>query len=164
MPNPHPYIIHFPIVLLICAALCEIAARIIPDRSTDQSGGVKLRSLFSHAALVTGLAAPFGAIAAVITGLLAEEIVPEVGEVHEVLESHETLGFVVLGIAVLFAAVKLWSFLKRTDRYGYILIALGIAGILAVILAAHEGGELVYEHGVGVEMQQPSVETGELGE
>lgn len=99
---------------------------------------------------MTAIGAALAAIAAVITGLLAAGIVPATGKVHEVLDSHETLGYVVMASAVVFAGAKLWSHVKRSDKLSLLLITVGLLGILVVILAANEGGELVYKYGVGM--------------
>jgi len=107
-------------------------------------------TLFSQASLINSVGAAFAAILAVITGLLAkgEVIVPD--SALAVIDSHETLGYLVLGTSIIFAALKFLSFSKKTDKYLVALVAAGLAGLIAVILAAHEGGELVYKYGVGV--------------
>lgn len=148
MPNPHPYIVHFPIALFITAVICEIVLRFMSE--DVDSGRHSLRSLISGTALVISAAAAFTAIIAVITGLLAGSIVPDTGKVHEVLDSHETLGFAVLAASVAYALVKVWAFMKKSDKFSMFLIAVGLLGILLIVLTANEGGELVYEYGVGV--------------
>jgi uncharacterized membrane protein len=148
MANPHPYIVHFPIALFICAIVCEIATRLLPE--SDDSSKQSLRVLLSNTSLVTSIGAALAAIAAVITGLLAARIVPDTGKVHEVLNSHETLGYVVTASAIVFAATKLWSHIKKSDKLSLLLITVGLLGILVIALTANEGGELVYKYGVGM--------------
>ncbi len=137
MPNPHPLIVHFPIALFIIAVVCELLAYFLKSR------------LLSFAALINGAVAAFAALAAVITGLMAKPLVKS-GPAVFVLESHETMGYLVLATAVAFAATKIYSYLKQTDKYLTTAIAIGLLGVVFTIVAAHEGGELVYQHGVGI--------------
>ena len=145
MPNPHPFVVHFPIALFIGAVICELLAYFFKSK------------LLSEAGLVASITSVAAALTAVITGLLAASIVPEKGLVREVLESHETLGYLVLAASTCFAALKLYSYVKNSDRYLVSQIALGLIGAIITILAAHEGGELVYQHGVGVDASQKNV-------
>lgn len=137
MPNPHPLIVHFPIALFIVAVLCELLAYFLKSR------------LFSTAAMVNGLGAAITASAAVITGLFAKSLVSR-GPAVFVLESHETMGYLVLVAALAFAAIKVYSHLRQTDKYLTAGIAIGLLGVVFTIIAGHEGGELVYQHGIGV--------------
>jgi uncharacterized membrane protein len=141
MVDLHSYVVHFPIALFICAVACEMVALINKSR------------LFSNTSLVTSVGAALFAIAAVITGLIAALKVPDIGEVHQVAESHETFGFGVLAATLLFAGIKLWSNFSGKQKGAEALVAIGLIGILLVILTAHEGGQLVREYGVGVEKQ-----------
>lgn len=137
MPNPHPLIVHFPIALFIIAVVCELLAYFLKSRP------------LSLAALINGCAAAITAFAAVITGLLAKTLVKS-GPAVFVLESHETMGYLVLVTALAFAGAKLFSHQKQTDKYLTTGIAIGLLGVVFTIIAAHEGGELVYQHGIGV--------------
>lgn len=130
-------IVHFPIALFIIAVVCELLAYFLKSR------------LFSIAALVNGVAAAITAFAAVVTGLLAKTLVTK-GPAVFVLESHETMGYLVLATSLGFAVIKLYSYLKDTDKYLTSSIALGLLGVVFTVIAGHEGGELVYQHGVGV--------------
>lgn len=137
MPNPHPLIVHFPIALFIIAVICELLAYFLKSRP------------LGIAALINGCFAAITAFAAVITGLLAKPLVKH-GPAVFVLESHETMGYLVLATALAFAATKLYSHFKQTDKYLTAAIAVGLLGVVFTVIAAHEGGELVYQHGVGV--------------
>ncbi len=138
MPNLHPLIVHFPIALLTVAVLCELLACF---RKSPR---------LNDAALIIAIAAAVGALLAVVTGLLASNTVPAISETRLAFESHATLGYLVLASALAFAALKLAGRLLNTDRFLMAQIIVGVAGVILTFMAAREGGELVYRHGVGV--------------
>ncbi len=142
MPNPHPIIVHFPIALLIAAVVCEIAAYFLRSK------------LLHSASLVNGCAAAAGSAAAVITGLFAKPLVAG-GPAVFVLESHETMGYLVMFSALAFAALKVYAWLSQSERFATATIGVGLIGLVFTIIAAHEGGELVYKHGIGVSKKPP---------
>jgi uncharacterized membrane protein len=143
MQNFHPLLVHFPIALLLLAALLELL-RLVTRRP--------------HFAPAAGWFLYLGALAAVFaagSGWLAEQTVAPVAAAHEELEKHEKFGYVTLGVA---AALVFWR--VATGRRGgprprwlYTLTLLALAGLVA--LTAHEGGELVYQHGVGTRITAP---------
>lgn len=138
MPNPHPIVVHFPIALFIVAVACELLAYFFRSQA--------LRT----AALINGATAAVFAFVAVVTGLMAKTLVTG-GPASFVLESHETMGYLVLATSLAFAALKLYGYLKQTDRFLTSAIAIGLVGLVFTLVAAHEGGELVYKYGVGVD-------------
>lgn len=142
MPNPHPILVHFPIALFVIAVVCELLSYFFKSQ------------WLSFAALTNGVAAAIGAFAAVVTGLFAKSLVVS-GPAVFVAESHETMGYLVLATALAFAGIKLYAYLKQTEKFLTTAIAVGLLGIVFTIVAAHEGGELVYKYGVGVDKTQP---------
>ena len=139
MPNLHPLIVHFPIALFLTAVICELAGYFLNSK------------VLTTVALVNSTLAAVAGIAAVITGLLASQIVPATGDVRTVMESHRTMGYLVLASASAFASLKFYAHYKQTDRYLITQIGIGLLGIVITLLAAHEGGQLVYRHRVGVQ-------------
>jgi uncharacterized membrane protein len=111
--------------------------------------------MLSIGALVTSVGAVIGAFIAVITGLLAKPLIPRGTQAEIVGGSHETLGYVLLACTMAFAAMKLWHYFRNDDRVLTPLMAVGLAGIVVAFITAHEGGELVYTHGVGVRKTPP---------
>lgn len=144
MPNLHPLIVHFPIALFVVTAVCEFLAYF------------KKSETLNHTALITAIGAMLGAIAAVGTGLLAESIVPDDAAARAVLESHETLAFFVLGSTIVFVGLKLLTRRLRTERFRIAQLIIGLIGVVFVVLTAHEGGELVFNHAVGVDISRQS--------
>lgn len=138
MPNPHPILVHFPIALFIIAVACELLSYFFKSK------------LLGFVALANGVAAALAAFAAVITGLFAKSLVVS-GPAVFVAESHETMGYLVLVTALTFAGIKLYSHLRQSEKLLTTAIAVGLLGIVFTIVAAHEGGELVYKYGIGVD-------------
>lgn len=143
----HPMIVHFPIVLVICLfALDAYAAlRGQPAAANDTIG---------NASAILAIAAGVFAIIAYIFGDQAYDIAVSAGRAPaDVLEMHQDLGsataFAIAAWAVI-RAVLWW----RALRFGNTLrlTAAGIEGLLvvAVIVTAWYGGQLVYDYGVAV--------------
>jgi predicted membrane protein DUF2231 len=91
-----------------------------------------------------------GGVAAVLSGLQAEEHIAHGDAVHRVMETHERLAFVTLGI---FGVLALWRLLRerrmgRGERALALAAALAGAGVL--IATASYGGRLVFEHAAGI--------------
>jgi uncharacterized membrane protein len=141
-PNLHPLVVHFPIALLTFAVFCEIGARL--------SGRDSLRTT-AYWNLVVGV---LFAAAAVASGLLAEEVVPQNSASHATLESHETSAFITLS---LFAAIFLLRVLRHGELYrkfSVIFLCAMIVAWLGLAATSYYGGELVYRHGVATESQK----------
>jgi uncharacterized membrane protein len=93
--------------------------------------------------------------AAALTGWLGALQVAKVARAAESLTDHRTYGFVALGTA---AGLAFWRW--GTARAGgprprwlFVVGMLGLAGIL--VAAGLEGGDLVYDHGVGTRLTAP---------
>jgi uncharacterized membrane protein len=97
-----------------------------------------------------------GTVAATWTGGQEEEVAGEISKsAEQVLDSHEAWGErtqVIAGFSAFLAilAVALMRF-PRISRGLALLAALGsVATALSVAQTGHEGGQLVYKHGLGV--------------
>ena len=137
MENVHPIAVHFPIALLVTAFLMDTLALVFK------------RPHWHRLALWNLVLGTFGAAAAVLSGRLAEAFAKHSFEIHEVLELHKRLGYIVLSLAAGITVLRV--FLK--DRLGGIArwvswITLGLV-IVLMGYSAHLGGRLVYEYGVG---------------
>jgi uncharacterized membrane protein len=140
-PNPHPLVVHFPIALLMASVLFDMAA---------YWGRQEIFEKVAKWNLALGVLA---GIAAVVSGLLAEESVPQFPVLQETVERHETLAFVTLGV---FAILFLWRFLKSGKffaQWRVFYLTLAVIGIWVLGATAYYGGELVYKFGVGMPAQ-----------
>ena len=137
LPRMHAVLNDFPVILVV-AVLFEIAA-LLTRRESLRSAAFWM--------LVVGIV---GTAAAVGSGLLAEETIEHGDAIHEVMEEHERLGLITLGV---FFVVAAWHIVRRLqmsrgERWAAALVGLVGAGLL-VSTGAH-GGELVFDHAAGI--------------
>ena len=137
-PRLHAALNDLPIALLLGAALFDILA-IATKRESFR--------LVSFWTLVVGAV---GGVAAVVSGLQAEEHISHGDAVHRVMETHETLGLVTLGI---FGLLALWRILRERrmgsgERTAAVILTLAGAGVL--FTTGLYGGRLVFEHAAGI--------------
>jgi len=136
-PQLHAALNDLPPALLLVAVLFEAAGALVRRESLRAAG---------YWTLIAGVVGTGLAIGA---GLMAEDVVQHSEAAHEVMERHETLAFVVLGI---FAVMLLWRLVRRTMSRGETTayVVLGVVGIGVLVATAHLGGRLVFEHGLGI--------------
>jgi uncharacterized membrane protein len=135
-PNYHPLVVHFPIVLLIIAAVMQIGLLFFRNKAYNYA--------------VTAIT-----IAGFLGGLLAATLFhadPAPGinaKAHEIFECHEKLAFATIwisGIASLFKIGSLFIHKKWLDVVSLLLL---LASATTVSIAGHHGSELVYKQGIG---------------
>ncbi len=137
-PRLHAALNDLPAALLVVAVLFDLAAA-LARRPTLRAIG-----------FATMLAGAVGGILAVLSGLQAEEHIAHGEAVHRIMETHETLAFITLGI---FAVVAVWRVLrerKMSPGERGASLALSIAGLGVLIATASLGGRMVFEHAAGV--------------
>jgi uncharacterized membrane protein len=137
-PRLHAALNDLPIALLLGAALFDVLA-IASKRESFR--------LVSFWMLVLGAV---GGVAAVVSGLQAEEHISHGDAVHRVMETHETLGLVTLGI---FGLLALWRIVRERrmrpgERTAAVILTLVGAGVL--FATGLYGGRLVFEHAAGI--------------
>jgi len=140
----HPAFVHLPITLIPLAAFIKAAAAlgILPSAP----GGWPWQA----AHLIAGLAV-VSLIPTAITGMAEYIRLPKNNEeVKKKVQIHAGLNYLV-------AAITVYCFFKTSARPDKlptqieILLGLASAGLLTV--SGHLGGEMVFEHGVGVRRQ-----------
>ncbi len=130
----HPVFVHFPVALFLSALGFAILGWSLKKESFHQTA----LHLYVVATLATSLT--------VMTGWLEAE---RHHLHHPLLEWHENLGFVTLGVS--WAGWILLWFLKRDERmFRRFFIILVVVIALTVTAGAYFGGRLVYEYGVGI--------------
>lgn len=134
----HAALNDLPTALLVTAALFELLA--LATR----------REAFRQVSFWTLIIGALGGVAAVLSGLQAEENIAHGDEVHRVMETHELLAFVTLGV---FGVLAAWRLLRERrmgtgERAVALAATLGGAGVL--IATSVYGGRLVFEHAAGI--------------
>ena len=140
-PNVHPLLIHFPIVLVVLAALMDL--------------GQLRRPLSGMRRLATALwvLGALSAVVAFLTGRSAAELVYIPGMAHGLVDEHGTWATWTTGVVVAMATLRLVPTVgRRAERRTVRLLFAAAAVVIAVLVqqTAERGARLVYEHGVGV--------------
>ena len=134
----HAALNDFPAALLLAAVLFDFAAVVWKRESLAWAG------------IWTLWAGVVGGWAAVIAGNLAEESIDHGEAIHELMERHELLGYVTMGIFTVVLGWKLWRRVGRGAAEEWVLRGLGAVGVVTLILLGNVGGQLVFEHAAGV--------------
>ncbi|MDP5168600.1 MAG: DUF2231 domain-containing protein [Bacteroidia bacterium] len=135
----HPLSVHLPIGLLLATWGLYVWQVAKPDKP-----GLAEVSFYAL------LASEIALILAVITGRNAETDIIQTAQIHELVETHETAGYVLVWIMGL---LTLWVYLrghrwKKGELLTFFLTFTMACGLMAY--GAHLGGKLVYEQGAGV--------------
>jgi uncharacterized membrane protein len=137
-PRLHAALNHLPVALLLVTVLFDVGARI--------TGRESLRA----AALWTLWAGVIGGWAAVIAGLQAEDVIDHGDAIHDLMEPHETLALVTMGVFTVVLVYKLFRRGNLSRMEELLSRVLSFAGLITLIWAAMLGGKMVYEHAAGV--------------
>jgi len=149
----HAVLNDLPAALLFVAVLFDLAA-----------AALKRESLM-WAAIWTLWAGVIGGWLAVIAGKLAESSIQHGEAIHEIMEKHESMALMTMG---LFTIVLIWKMARRFQMPAQELAltrALSVVGILGLIWTGILGGRLVFEHAAGIPTQtlQAEIENREAG-
>jgi len=137
-PRLHAALNDLPTALLLTAVIFDVLA--LATR----------RDTFRQASFWTLIVGAVGGAAAVISGLQAEEHIAHGEAVHRVMETHETLALITLGV---FGVLALWRLIRdrRMGRAERILgVVASVAGLGILVTTAVYGGRLVFEHAAGI--------------
>lgn len=137
-PRLHAALNDLPAALLLLAVLFELASVILRRPNLRIAG---------YWTLVTGAV---GGVLAVLSGLQAEEHIAHGEAVHELMETHEKLALITLGI---FAVVALWRIVRESRMGGTergVVLVLSLAGLGVLLATASYGGKLVFDHAAGI--------------
>ena len=137
-PRLHAAMNDLPAALLVVAVIFELLA--LATR----------RESFRQASFWTLMVGALGGIAAVLSGLQAEEEIAHGDAVHRVMETHELLAFVTLGVFGVLAAWRLWRERRMGTAERAVALAFSLAGVGVLIATANYGGRLVFDHAAGI--------------
>ncbi len=135
-PNYHPLIVHFPIILLLVAAVMQITLMFFLNKAYNYAV-----TILTIVGFVTGLLA-----ATVFHAHAADTVSPQA---MELFEEHEKLAFITIwlsGIASLFKIIRLFIQKKWIEVVALLFL---LGSVVTVSLAGHHGSELVYKQGIG---------------
>jgi len=141
-PNLHPLIIHFPIALLIAAAMVDLVDAVF---ERPPWLGVGATSLY--------LAGAGAAIVAYVTGRQAAATVFIPGMAHPMVADHRAWALLTVWYVGIVAAARLSALLAgfpRARAHRVLLLTAALIGVLFLQQTAERGARLVYEQGVGV--------------
>lgn len=141
MPNIHPLIIHFPIVILILTVVFQFLALTVKRPKWIE---------FSYIALLVGIVS---LIVTYFSGRLAVDTVLLPAKANLIMNNHADLAlwtlayFIFLGLFILL----LWKMGQlKNNTVAIIIVILGATGVGMLAKTADYGGQLVYRYGVGV--------------
>jgi uncharacterized membrane protein len=137
-PRLHALLNDLPIALLMAAVFFDLMAL-----ATRRVG-------FRQVSFSLLLVGALGAIAAVVSGLQAEEHIAHGEAVHRVMETHERFALISLGV---FGVLAIWRLIRErrmgsAERMVAVLVSLVGAGVL--FTTGLYGGRLVFEHAAGI--------------
>ncbi len=141
-PNLHPLVIHFPIALLIVAAVTDLVDNVVgrpPWLATA------VTSLY-----VLGVA---GAVVACVSGQQAADTVLMSGMAHSIVAAHRTWALATtfyFGVLVVVRLALAFTGIRPGRTVRILMLAAALVGVAGVQQTAERGGRLVYEQGVGV--------------
>jgi len=138
----HPMIVHFPIALLITGFLSDIV------------GLATKREFFSQAGFLMLVLGALGLVAAYISGEQAGDGITEAGALKQALETHEGSATLTLWAVIIAAAfrISLVFFKKYKGALKMVSLTLVFLSVLALARTGYYGGELVYKHAAGVQL------------
>lgn len=151
----HAMLVHFPIALLLVGFLFHII------------GLFRTQSFFRKAAFYLLMPGTLGTVATYLSGDEAGEGIED-GPLEAPMEAHEDAATFTLWLTVATGAFFLaLALLKYTRTWTLVIGTILFAGVVVGISrTGYLGGQLVYQHGAGVEMgiEIPPVVGGEVGD
>jgi uncharacterized membrane protein len=143
-PHLHAMMTHFPIALLMTGFLTEILSLMIK------------KEFLKHASFYLLILGTLGAIAAYFSGSYAGDGMSD-GLLQQPLQLHEDAALITLWLAIITAltstAVYYFGYQKGLAKWISVLLYVVLIGFVA--RTGYLGGELVFKHGAGIELELP---------
>jgi uncharacterized membrane protein len=141
IPAWHPLFVHFPLALLVTAAVCLSLARALPvQRLAETSATVGTWNLCLGAV---------GVLFALGSGLAASIGLDVDAAAHQAIAAH-VKSAVVTTMLTLSVAVWRGAGVAPTARPSPLFLAMMWLAIASLMVTGYRGGQNVYRHGVGV--------------
>lgn len=139
--QPHPFVDHFTVALIVIGVLTDLVASLIPSRRWIRFMALSLMILGASAAACSNLTG----------GWEAHRLRPLLhGPALDVLNRHAELGNILPGV---FAVLALWrlgvEFLGFLHGSRPLYLIAAVLSLCAVLYQGYMGGEMVYDYGVG---------------
>jgi uncharacterized membrane protein len=137
-PRLHAALNDLPAALLFVTVLFDLAAWITRRASLAAAGAWTL------------WAGVVGGWLAVVAGLQAQDVIEHGEAVHRLMEKHETLALVTMGVFTLLLGYRLLR--RGIPAAGETLAVRGLSvvGLVGIIWTASVGGKMMFEHAAGV--------------
>ena len=138
----HPKLIHFPIAFFLVYLLLELL------------GAIFKKDFFSKAAHLFLLFGVLGALAAVLTGNLAENAFEGWNKTTKaIVETHSTYANITLWYFTSLMVLRTFIVLRKkfSNLFKYIFCVLALVGSYFVYQTGEYGGKMVFQHGVGTQ-------------
>ncbi len=142
--NVHPAFVHFPIALLPVTLLFYALGLGFRQQAWLLAG----RACLYLSLLATAVT--------VATGFIAEDSFPHNEKIHEMIETHQATGLIVLGIT---AILTLWSFWHRDQkpRGAWVFVLVTAIACYFVLQNGDIGSRMVFVEGAAVKPAVPIV-------
>ena len=141
-PNFHPLVIHFPIVLVMTAAVVDLV-----DVAFERSAWLKAATTTLYVTSALSL------VVAYLTGVQAAATVLIPGMAHPVMTEHRQWALVTMAYCIGVATLRLLVLrgdAGRNKRRRVALLAVGLVSVVLIQQTAERGARLVYEYGTGI--------------
>jgi len=147
----HPALVHLPIAFVLLSVVADLSARLTkvePRRAAFRTVGFW--------SLIAGLVGGLLTIAAGYLDMNRAALTPET---HELVDLHETIGWILAATLVILCAWRwlIWHRGQMTINTAYLLAAFLVLGI--TLFQGWYGGEMVYAYGAGVAPAGQGTET-----
>jgi uncharacterized membrane protein len=141
-PNVHPLVIHFPIVLVMAAAVVDLV-----DVAFERSAWLKAATTTLY---ITGA---LSLIVAFLTGLQAQGTVLIPGMAYPVLAQHRLWALITMSYCIVVAVLRLVVLrgdAARSRQRRIALLGIGLVSVFLIQQTAERGARLVYDFGTGI--------------
>lgn len=134
----HAALNDLPVALLLAAVLFDLGAAVWKRESLKWAG------------IWTLWAGVLGGWAAVVAGTLAEESIDHGEAIHELMERHEKLALITMGV---FTAILAWKMYRRfalPKAEQLVTRVLSVVGVAGIVWVGCIGGTMMFEHAAGI--------------